>query len=666
MRQSIILGIGAGRSGGASLAKVLGQQRDSLCSHLEPPLLPWKNGNGRQLLEERFARFRQHGQAHFLGDVAPFYLPYVEDAIATEPDIRIICLKRPREEVVSSYCRSLDQTAPLPTNHWAKRPAPGWHHDPLVTHIYPQYDTQDREEGIRRFWDEYYQRVDELVAIYSKNICVFSMDEALNMEKGQRELLGFAGIPPEQQVLAVGTHAEAPPRRTSSWQARPASSDPMDPRRCAILVPFASSIIPPCERALQELERRGYHVRRVGGYAAIDQGRNQMATDALVDGFAETMWIDADIEFHPDSIDRLRSYNLPLVAGIYPQKGKRALASHGIPETPRMVFGKGGGLVEMLYVGAGFLLVRREVYLTIQEQLELPVCNERFRNESPMIPFFYPMTCPCEDGHWYLAEDYAFCERARRCGYRIMADTTIRLWHVGTRTYGWEDAGTEPERFETFVLNFGPKPSSLPEIVNGNDVSLAEFARQHPWPSEKPQVSRFPERDWLAPGTQWLLADSVSRSTRLIVEVGSWIGRSSRYLANLAPRANVIAVDHWQGTPEHQADPELAPAIPRLYETFLSECWDYRSQIIPVRTDSIEGLRRIADAGLQPDLVYLDGDHSFDGVVADVRLVLDLFSRAVIVGNEWNRETVRAAVQTAVRERGLSCAWHGNGWKITK
>lgn len=41
------------------------------------------------------------------------------------------------------------------------------------------------------------------------------------------------------------------------------------------------------------------------GYAAIDQCRNQMATDAFAQGFAETMWIDSDIAFSPDDVDRL-------------------------------------------------------------------------------------------------------------------------------------------------------------------------------------------------------------------------------------------------------------------------------------------------------------------------------------------------------------------------
>jgi len=105
MKQSIILGIGAGRCGLASLARILNGQPDVQCSYDEPPLLPWTpdvqpaavrlaDGEGEQgpggVIRARFARFRQHGTARRLGDVASFYLPYLEEAIAAEPDIRIV------------------------------------------------------------------------------------------------------------------------------------------------------------------------------------------------------------------------------------------------------------------------------------------------------------------------------------------------------------------------------------------------------------------------------------------------------------------------------------------------------------------------------------------------------------------------------------------------
>ena len=75
---------------------------------------------------------------------------------------------------------------------------------------------------------------------------------------------------------------------------------------CVILVPVGGAIDPGCEDALRELERRGYVVWRVRGFSAIDAARNQMANDALAQRFDELMWIDSDIVFDPDDVDRLR------------------------------------------------------------------------------------------------------------------------------------------------------------------------------------------------------------------------------------------------------------------------------------------------------------------------------------------------------------------------
>ena len=55
----------------------------------------------------------------------------------------------------------------------------------------------------------------------------------------------------------------------------------MNPTSRVVLVPVGSAIDPACDDGLRELERRGYAVRRVRGYSAIDSARNQMATDAL-------------------------------------------------------------------------------------------------------------------------------------------------------------------------------------------------------------------------------------------------------------------------------------------------------------------------------------------------------------------------------------------------
>lgn len=257
---------------------------------------------------------------------------------------------------------------------------------------------------------------------------------ALSDDERQRVLMG----------LPLGRDPNPAELRTLSVK-RP------DPKACVILVPVAGSIQPDCESALQVLERQGYAVWRVRGYSAIDQGRNQLATDALGQGFAETFWIDDDVAFDPTDVDRIRCFNLPLCAGVYPKKGKRELALHVLPGTAKLVFGKKGCVTEVKYTATGFLHVRREVYESIQQRLELPTCNAGFG--SPMIPFFHPMIVDTDKGPWYLAEDYSFCERARRCGFQIMVDTRVRLWHVGTYKYSWEDAGIDRERFGDFTLN---------------------------------------------------------------------------------------------------------------------------------------------------------------------------------------------------------------------
>ena len=295
--------------------------------------------------------------------------------------------------------------------------------------------------------------------------------EVLASSAGVREVLTFAGIPASDQVIVLGQRPSDANGSTvhASIPMQPVNSSRTEPRKCAVLVPAYGPIHPDCEASLKVLEQRDYPVRRVKGYAAIDQARNQMATDALREGFDETLWIDSDIGFDPDAIECLRSHNLPIVCGIYPKKGQPALACHVLPGTKSVTFGEGGGLIELMYAATGFLLVRREVYLRIHRHFNLPVCNERFAR--PLIAFFQPIVRTIDDGYWYLAEDYSFCHRAREAGLQIMADTSIRLWHIGEGCFGWEDAAGQTQRQASFTLN-------LEKSTESDSSSLSSLPRK--------------------------------------------------------------------------------------------------------------------------------------------------------------------------------------------
>ena len=162
-----------------------------------------------------------------------------------------------------------------------------------------------------------------------------------------------------------------------------------------------------------------------------------------------------------NDVDKLRGHGLPMTCGIYPKKGPRQLAAAMWPGTEQLVFGLDGGLMDIRYAGFGFVHTRREVYAKIAETL--PVCNLQFKRA--ITPYFLPLlkdeasNSPEENLKliWYLGEDFAFCERALQAGFKIMADTTIRLWHMGSYSFGWEDAGRDVQRFGnyTFTLTDG-------------------------------------------------------------------------------------------------------------------------------------------------------------------------------------------------------------------
>ena len=86
------------------------------------------------------------------------------------------------------------------------------------------------------------------------------------------------------------------------------------PQPCVILTPVSNNIEPAVDDALKELEKRGYPVWRVRGYSAIDQGRNQLATDAMEQGFDET-WNRCSMRSSSNMVIAQRRF-LPMEATI--------------------------------------------------------------------------------------------------------------------------------------------------------------------------------------------------------------------------------------------------------------------------------------------------------------------------------------------------------------
>ena len=663
----IILGLGAGQCGLKLLADILNVQPGVRMTCEEIPLMPWKQMQGtlvgceyqRMTMAERFDRWRSKRREFFTGDVASSYLPYIEEAIESEPDIRIVCLKRPRMEIVAGFCNALNTISPRPLDNWSCHPAPGWYRDPLRFHIYPKYETSSREAALGMYWDEYYTKAEIFSQRFPEHFRVVDSDE-LTHEDGVRNVLSFVGIASSDQKCVPGRKPDmiisgiSEDMVTARWQEE---KEQLPRSHCVVLVPFLGYIHQECDAALKELERRGYQVRRVGGYSAIDQGRNQMATDALADGFEETLWIDSDTDFNPDDIDQMRSHQLPITIGVCPQKGRRALASHIVPGTKRITFGQKGGLVEMLYGGTGFMLVRREVYLTVMERLQLPLCNERFG--QPMIPFFQPLIRRIEDSHWYLAEDYAFCHRAKTCGYKIMADTRIRLGHIGNYKYYWEDAGMDRPRFDTFTMNFGQ------DERHGNRVhlfpSLENLKQTWSWPSEKPDLQ--PDHNMnteFSTEVQDLLEASIPHDSGFILVVGDPLGKIARRIVNLVSHATVVTCCHWKNNDESGSRSFDSP------DRFYAENWSYQDRIFTILRPLNESLFIVSESQMEPERIFLDSDSllSYGTWNETFRLLVDMFPRTMMFGNGWNRKEIQEFLTSFSQEQRRELEFRDSSWRL--
>lgn len=208
--------------------------------------------------------------------------------------------------------------------------------------------------------------------------------------------------------------------------------------KCVILVPCNGGIEHQTDNCLRELQNRGYEVWRTPGYSAIDQGRNRMAYDAIYRcNFGELMWIDSDVVFNPDDVDKLRNSGYDFIGGAYSFKGWPRMTVQAKNNQSIVFDEKNGGIYEVDCIATGFMYTKASVYKTIEKKLNLPLCNTSF--DAPQIPFFKPDVWMDQGKPYYLGEDFSFCKRAASVGFKIRLDSRIKLGHVGKYKYDWSD-----------------------------------------------------------------------------------------------------------------------------------------------------------------------------------------------------------------------------------
>ncbi len=152
------------------------------------------------------------------------------------------------------------------------------------------------------------------------------------------------------------------------------------------------------------------------------------------------------------------------------------------------------------------------------------------------------------------------------------------------------------------------------------------------------------------------------KKPKVIIEVGSWLGCSTRFMAGMLPRGGKLyAVDTWKGSPNeplHLQDPRM----PYLYQLFLSNVKHagLTDRIVPVRMDSIEASKAL---NVKADLIYLDASHDTESVLADIiAWYPHLREGGVFCGDDWLWDSVRIAVMQGAEALGKKVWAGGNFW----
>lgn len=199
-------------------------------------------------------------------------------------------------------------------------------------------------------------------------------------------------------------------------------------KKYLIAIPCMDSIATPTVASIVALSRVGASKFSFLSNSLVHDARNMLAREAIETGADRIMFIDSDMVFASDLMERLAADlddGLDFVSGIYVKRR--------LPTIP--VLYKSAEIVEVdgrqkgqtqaytdypkdtlfEFAACGFGAVMMNVDMLIE------VCKVYHEPFAPLPGMF--------------GEDISFCYRARQLGYKLWCDSRIKLGHVGTTVF---------------------------------------------------------------------------------------------------------------------------------------------------------------------------------------------------------------------------------------
>ena len=173
----------------------------------------------------------------------------------------------------------------------------------------------------------------------------------------------------------------------------------------------------------------------VCGCSVVSRARNLLAQDMLESACDYLLFIDSDINFEPEDILRLMAWGNDPKKGIVAavprtrSEDKVYIANLDYDENSELTMNR-MGLVRAERVATAFMLVRREVFVTLEAAHPEWKYYDKRSDRTLSCMFDFQIT---EEG--YIGEDFLFCDRAREHGFEVWVDPSITLGHMGVQEY---------------------------------------------------------------------------------------------------------------------------------------------------------------------------------------------------------------------------------------
>lgn len=159
-----------------------------------------------------------------------------------------------------------------------------------------------------------------------------------------------------------------------------------------------------------------------------------------------------------------------------------------------------------------------------------------------------------------------------------------------------------------------------------------------------------------------------------IIELGSWKGASAIHMAGLCKEqglnARILCIDNFIGFPSFYLRPEqahkefkLKGGFPRLYWTFMKNVIDagHQDMITPLVQQTAQAAQICRARNVKADLIYVDGDHSYEGCRDDLANFEDIVApEGVMLCDDYQWEGARRAIDEYIARTGCQHVIAGN------